>query len=92
VPGVTFVSDIGTAISASKAAAGEKYVNILGANVAKQCLEAGELDEILVFIAPLLLGDGVRLFDHPGGTNVGLERMSLSQTSSATAIWLRVLT
>jgi dihydrofolate reductase len=88
---VTFVGDIDSAVTASKAAAGEKYVNILGANVAKQCLEAGELDEILVFIAPVLLGDGVRLFDHPGGTNVRLERLSLSDAPSATGIWLRVV-
>lgn len=35
-----------------------------------KCLEAGLLDEILVHIAPVLLGDGVRLVDHPGGTKV----------------------
>ena len=34
------------AVAAARAAAGEKYVNVLGASVAKQCLEAGELDEI----------------------------------------------
>jgi dihydrofolate reductase len=31
------------------------------------------LDEVLVCIAPVLLGDGVRLFDHPGGATVALE-------------------
>jgi len=46
VPGVTFVSDIDTAIAESRAAAWDKYVNILGANVAAQCLEAGVLDEV----------------------------------------------
>ena len=70
--------DLGSGVAAAKAAAGDKYVNILGADVARQCLEAGVLDEILVFIAPVLLGDGVRLFDHPGGTNVKLERISLT--------------
>ncbi len=89
-PGVTFVSDLDSGVAAAKAAAGDKYVNILGANIARQCLDAGVLDEILVLIAPVLLGDGIRLFDRPGGTNVKLERISLTQAPQATNLWLRV--
>lgn len=91
VPGVTFVGDLDSGVAAAKAAAGDKYVNILGAEVARQCLEAGVLDEILVLIAPVLLGDGVRLFDHPGGANVRLERSSLTSVPHATNLWLRVV-
>lgn len=91
VPGVTFVDNLDSAVTAAKAAAGDRYVNIIGADVARQCLQAGELDEILVFIAPLLLGDGVRLLDWPGGTNVKLERLSLDSTPQATTLWFRVL-
>lgn len=91
VPGVTFVTDIDTAIATAKAAAGDRYVNILGAETARQCLEAGALDEVLVCIAPVMLGDGVRLFDHPGGATVKLERLSLTHAPLATNLWLRVL-
>ncbi len=91
VPGVVFVDDLHTAVAAAKAAAGEKYVNILGASVARQCLQAGLLDEILVFIVPVLLGDGVRLFDQPGGADVKLERLSVSQLQHAMGVWFRVL-
>jgi dihydrofolate reductase len=90
VPGVTFVDELDRAVAAAKAAAGDKYVNILGADVARQCLDAGVLDEILVCIAPLLLGDGVRLFDRPGGANVKLERLSLTEAPTATNLWLSV--
>jgi dihydrofolate reductase len=90
--GITFVSDLNSAIAAARAAAGERYVNILGASTARQCMEAGAVDEILVFIAPVLLGDGVRLLDHPGGTNVKLERISLTHTPKLTALWFRVVT
>jgi dihydrofolate reductase len=90
VPGVTFVGDLGSAVAAATAAAGDKYVNVLGASVARQCLEAGVLDEILVLIAPVMLGDGVRLFDHPGGTDVRLERLRVSQAPQATGLWMRV--
>ena len=91
VPGVTFVGDLVTALAAATAAAGEKYVNVLGADVARQCVAAGALDEVLVFVVPVLLGDGTRLFAHPGGTNVPLERISHSAGPQSTHIWARVL-
>jgi dihydrofolate reductase len=91
VPDVTFVGDLDSGVAAAKAAAGEKYVNILGANIARQCLEAGVLDEILMVIAPVMLGDGVRIFDHPGGTSVKLERISLSGAPLASNLWFRVV-
>jgi dihydrofolate reductase len=91
VDGVTFVGDLETAVAAASAAAGDRYVNVLGASVARQCLEAGLLDEILVCVAPVLLGDGVRLFDHAGGSNVKLERIGLTSGPLATNIWMRVV-
>ena len=90
-PGVTFVGDLESGVAAATAAAGDKYVSVLGAEVARECLDAGVLDEILVCIAPVLLGDGVRLFDYPGGTNVKLERLSLTHAPHATNLWLRVV-
>jgi dihydrofolate reductase len=91
VPGVTFVGDLDTGVAAAKAAAGDRYVNVLGADVARQCLDAGVLDEVLVLVAPVLLGDGVRLFDRPGGTNIKLERLSLTGAPQATNLWFRVV-
>jgi dihydrofolate reductase len=91
VPGVTFVGDLDTGVAAAMAAAGNMYVNVLGADTARQCLDAGVLDEILVCIAPVLLGDGVRLFERPGGTNVRLERISLTDAPKATNLWFRVV-
>ncbi len=87
-PHTTFVADLASAVQAAKDAAGGKYVNVLGANVAKQCLQAGKLDEILVLIAPVLLGDGTRLFDHAGGTNVRLE--PIAHGMGSTSLWFRV--
>ncbi|GAB3797094.1 dihydrofolate reductase family protein [Micromonospora zhanjiangensis] len=88
---ITFVDDLAEAVTAAKAAAGDKYVNVLGADVARQCLAAGLLDEILTLVAPVLLGDGVRLFDHPGGSNVKLEQLSVSHVPHAVNIWHRVV-
>jgi len=49
------------------------------------------LDDIFAFISPVMLGDGVRPFDSPGGTNVKLERLSATETPGATNLWLRVV-
>src|SRR5262249_6305450 len=85
-----FVTSLAEGLKTAKAAAGDKYVAILGADVAKQCIAAGELDEILVHQLPVLLGNGVRLFEHAGGAHVRLERRSLSSTPLVTNLWFRV--
>ncbi|NBH10450.1 dihydrofolate reductase family protein [Amycolatopsis sp. SID8362] len=77
-PGFTFEADLLKAVAAASAAAGDGCVAVLGPATARRCLEAGVLDEVLVHVAPVLLGDGVRLFDHPGGTRVRLEPVELS--------------
>ncbi len=82
IPGVTFVGDVETAIAQSRAAAGDNDVNILGASVAAQCLEAGVLDEMLVSVMPVLLGDGTRLFEQPGGRTARLELVGTVVSSS----------
>ena len=91
VDGVEFHADVEAGLAAAKTAAGDGYVNILGADIARQCLELGELDEVLAIIAPVLLGDGTRLFQHPGGSRVRLERISVETVPHATNVWMRVL-
>jgi dihydrofolate reductase len=66
---VHFVTDgIESAVNQAKAAASGKSVGVHGADTIQQCLNAGLLDEISVDIAAVLLGSGVRLFDHLTGT------------------------
>ena len=91
VDGVEFHPDVESGLAAAKAAAGDDYVNVLGAAIARQCLELGELDEVLAIIAPLLLGDGTPLFHHAGGRSVRLERICADTASLATNVWMRVV-
>jgi dihydrofolate reductase len=91
VPGVTFVTDLAGGVAAATAAAGDGYVNVMGADVARQCLEAGLLDEVFLCVAPVLLGDGVRLFDRPGGARVRLERLAVTELPHVTDLWFRVV-
>lgn len=86
LPGVEFVTDLTDAVERAKVAADERYVNVLGANLAKSCLEHGLLDEVLMLFVPVLLGDGVRMFDHPGGT-----RVRLAPLAGESAHWYRVV-
>src|SRR5215212_6831098 len=66
---VHFVTDgIESAVKQAKAAAGGKTVAAHGADTIQQLLNAGLLDEIHVDVAEVLLGSGVRLFDHLAGT------------------------
>jgi dihydrofolate reductase len=66
-PGSTvhFVTDgVASAVRQAKAAAAGKDVGVHGADTIRQCLDAGLLDELQIDLVPILLGAGVRLFDH----------------------------
>jgi dihydrofolate reductase len=70
-----FVTEgIESALERAREAAGEKDVRISGgANAVQQFIEAGLVDEIQIHLAPVLLGDGIRLFDRIGAGQVELE-------------------
>lgn len=62
------------AVGRARDTAGDKEVGVGGANVAKQAIGAGLVDEVGVDLVPDLLGEGVRFFDGPGDGQFELER------------------
>jgi dihydrofolate reductase len=82
----TFVSDgIETALELARAAAGDKNVGIWGgANIIGQYLQAGLLDEMQIHLVPILLGDGVRLFEGLDPVGIELRKISTIDTPGAT--------
>ncbi|WP_369252960.1 dihydrofolate reductase family protein [Geodermatophilus amargosae] len=85
-PNVTILTgDIGEAVATALDAAGGKDLEILGADVAGQCLQRGLVDEILVYVLPVLLGDGIR-FSSPGLARTGLEPISSTRSGDATIL------
>jgi len=88
----TFVTDgIESAIEQAKAAAGDKYVTVIGgAKTGQQCISAGLLDEIQIGIMPILLGEGLRLFEHLDRP-VELERIKVTQSLARTDLRFRVV-
>ena len=88
----TFVTDgVEHAIELAKAAAGGKNVAVSTATITQQCLKAGLLDEIHVDVAPVLLGDGIRLFDHLGPEPVQLESIRVVEAPGVTHLAYRVV-
>jgi dihydrofolate reductase len=89
-PEVTFLTgDIGEAVATALDAAGGKNLEILGADVAGQCLRLGLVDEILVYVLPVLLGDGIR-FSSPGLARIDLEPVSSTRSGAVTILRFRV--
>lgn len=88
----TFVTDgVHTAIEQAKLAAGNKNVSIGTPNVAQQCIKASLVDEILIHLAPVLLGGGKRLFDHIGTEKVQLEKLTVTEATDVTHLRYRIL-
>ena len=82
---------IESAIAKAQELAGEKRVALHGASAVQQALKAGLLDEFQMSIAHVLLGEGVRLFDHLGSQPIHLERLSTVETPGATHLSFRVV-
>jgi dihydrofolate reductase len=89
-PNITYLAgDVGEALATARSAAGGKSVEILGADVAAQCLERGLVDEILVYVLPVLLGDGIR-FSPPSLPRIDLEPLSSTRSGTVTLLRFRV--
>jgi dihydrofolate reductase len=90
----TFVTDgIVSALEQARAAAGGKDVAVGGgASVAQQYLKAGLLDELQIHAVPVLLGDGVRLFEnHLGPEQRRLECTRVIESPAVTHLKYRVV-
>jgi dihydrofolate reductase len=88
----TFVTDgVESAVEQAKAVAGDKDIAVGAASIAQQCIRAGLLDEIHVDLVPVLLGEGVRLFDHLGTVPIELERTEVVEAPGVTHLTFRVV-
>jgi dihydrofolate reductase len=73
-PLVTYVSDVTTAMTQAKEAAGDKNVLVHGAGTAQLALAASVLDEIELHVIPVLFGQGRRLFEGLAPAQIELQR------------------
>jgi dihydrofolate reductase len=89
-----FVTDgIKSALGRAWAAAGDNDVCVMGgADLGRQFIAAGLVDEISIHLVPVLLGAGTRLFDGERTGHVGLEVVDMLSTPSATHLRYRIVT
>jgi dihydrofolate reductase len=86
----TFVAGVEAAVARAVEAAGDKDVHLMGgANVIRQALELGLVEELTIIIAPVILGGGKRLFEG-FSASVDLEHLGVRQSQFATFIEYRV--
>jgi dihydrofolate reductase len=80
----TFVTEgIESAIRQAKAAAGDKNVTVIGgASTFQQVVNSGLADEMHINIMPLLLGEGLRLFENLNPDAIELERIGVDESPS----------
>lgn len=89
----TFVTDgIASAITQAKKTAGNKDVQVIGANTIQQCLNEGLCDELAIDLMPVLLGIGLRFFENINTDKIKLERIKVEETThERTSIIFKVL-
>jgi dihydrofolate reductase len=86
----TFVEGVEEAVERAREAAGDKDVHVMGgADVIRQALAAGKVDELSIIVAPVVLGGGKRLFEG-FEKDVELEHIGVRQSPFATFIDYRV--
>jgi len=87
-----YVTDgVESAIAQAQAVAGEKSVAIASTTIAQQAINAGLLDEIHIDLVPVLLGVGVRLFDHLNVAPIRLETPTVAEAAGVTHLTYRVI-
>jgi dihydrofolate reductase len=75
---------------AREAAAGKNVIVMGGADLLRQYLEAGLVEELTLTIAPVLLGAGKRLFEGFARTDITFERTGVVESPFATHLRYRV--
>ena len=89
----TFVTDgVASAIEKAREIAGNKKIAVASTTIAQECLRLGLLDDIHIDLVPVLLGDGVRLFDHLSALGpVELEITNVVQDRGVTHLDYRIV-
>jgi dihydrofolate reductase len=87
----TFVGDLETALARAREAAGDRNISVMGADVGRQLLDAGAIDEISIHVVPVVFGSGTPLFGRGVGEHVTLELAGVSETAYATHLRYRVV-
>jgi dihydrofolate reductase len=87
----TFVDDLDKALELARETAGDRNISVMGADIGRQLIDAGVIDEISVHLVPVLFGSGTPLFGAGVGEHVTLEFLGESESPHATHLRYRVV-
>jgi dihydrofolate reductase len=88
----TFVTEgVEKAIEQAVQVAGEKALLVSGSKIVQQAIRAGLIDEIYIDLVPILLGTGIRLFEHLGPQPIELECFSVAAAPTVTHLKFRIV-
>jgi dihydrofolate reductase len=89
-PDITFLScPVAEAVRIGLAAAKGRNLGVFSPTIGAQLLELGLIDEIDIHVAPILLGDGIRLYHRPGAAPIRLHRLDDPDPASAPRVRYR---
>jgi dihydrofolate reductase len=87
----TFVTD-GIESALEQAAAGDRDIAVMGgAEIGQQYIRAGLVDEISIYLVPVLFGGGTRMFEHLREDHIQLETVKVIETPAATYLRFRIV-
>jgi dihydrofolate reductase len=87
----TFVDDPQAALARARETAGDRNIAFMGADVGRQLINAGAIDEISVHLVPVLFGSGTPMFGEGVDEHVTLEFVGVSESPHATHLRYRVV-
>jgi dihydrofolate reductase len=91
-PFVFATEGVADAVDQAQSLAGDATVVVMGgASVARQALNAGAIDELQIHVTPVLLGEGVRLFEDAGASTIELEKTRVVDAPDVTHVRYRIL-
>lgn len=87
----SFVNGVEAALEKAKALAGDGIVSITGSNVAKQFLQQGLIDEVVIHMIPVVFGSGTPLLGDLDNQHIPLETVEVIETKAVIHLRLRVV-
>lgn len=88
----TFVTDgVASTIERAQKVAGDRAIAIMSADIGRQCLDLGLVDEVSIHLVPILLGGGTRFLDRPDAGQIELEPHTAVKTPEATHLTFAVV-
>jgi len=86
----TFVDDLDKALAMAREAAGARNISVMGADVGRQLIDAGAIDEISIHVVPVLFGSGTPMFGEGVDQHVTLEFVGVTESPHATHLRYRI--